>query len=85
MAESFEAEVREIVARCFPHLTEEGHSTAVEAFVGYIDLVNDVYDALQTDPERFAAAGELTATVSGANVEAGQVGATPQKQTPFHV
>lgn len=80
MAESFDTDVRKTIARCFPQLTQEELSTAVETFLGYIDIVNDVDDALQADPKRFAA---LTANVHRATVEAGQVEPTNQ-QFPLH-
>lgn len=84
MTESFELETRRTIAGCFPDLTEDELSAAVEAFLGYIDIVNDVYDLLdESEPNVIPA--ELTASDSQATVEEGQVEPINQKQSSPNV
>lgn len=73
MSETFNNEVREAIGRSFPHMTQEEVSHAAEAFVEYMDLVNEIFDTLHGDPARYATACALTADLPRASVEAGFV------------
>lgn len=68
-----EDDVRTVVARLRPELDAVALSIAVEAFISYIDFVNDVWDALELDADRLAVACGLTALASRATVESGSI------------
>jgi hypothetical protein len=54
-------------------LSEEELSSAVEVFLGYIDIVNNISDSLAADPHCSMVTATLTATPPGVTVEAGLV------------
>ena len=72
MADPFEMDVRAAIGGAFPGLAEEELISATEAFLAYIDLVNDICDGLANDPERSATATTLTARPQQGTVETGQ-------------
>jgi len=84
MAGPLETDARETIAHLIPQLTDEELSVAVEAFLAYVDFINDLYDALELAPERFAAACALTANPSRATVEMGRVEPTNQSITSLN-
>lgn len=83
MADSFEA-VRQEIARAIPQLKDEEMTVATDAFLGYIEIVDDVYDAVLEDPERSAAFAALTANLPRATFEKGQVEPINQEQSSPH-
>jgi hypothetical protein len=82
MADSFEGDVRNAIGRAYPQFSEEELSSAVEAFLGYIKVVNDIYDRLSDDPERSAAVASLTACLPQVTVEVGQGRASQPQIAP---
>lgn len=69
MADVFDTEVYETIARLMPELTSEQLPAAVEAFLAYINIVDDVHDRLEAAEE----ACELTTRETGSTVEVGHV------------
>lgn len=83
MADSFEKDVQDAIGRAHPHLSKEQLPFAVEAFLGYIDIVNDICDRLADDPERSIATVTLTDALLRGTVEMGQVEpTTPEYSSP---
>jgi hypothetical protein len=71
-ADSFETNLRDVISNAFPDLSQEELSAAIAAFLGYIDVVNDIHDGLVADPRRCIPV-TLTGSIQQGTVEAGQV------------
>lgn len=84
MTDSFTMDVRDAIRRALPELSEEELTSAVEAFLGYIDIVNDICDRLASDPERSIATATLTAGLPRVTVETGQVGPITAEPSPLN-
>lgn len=82
--DSFETNLHDAIRRIFPELPEDELSSAVDAFVGYIDVVNDIYDTLAGDPERSITAATLTAPNPQVTVEAGHAEPSNQLVPPLN-
>lgn len=83
MTDAFEKDVHDAINRAYPQLSKEELSSSVGTFLGYIDIVNEIYNGLSDDSERYAAAARLTASLSQVTVEPGQVEPTHQANPPF--
>jgi hypothetical protein len=73
MTDTFLDDVRDAISHSIHELTPEELTAAVETFLDYVGLIDDVYAALETEPDRLAKALRLTAVHRAGTVEVGRV------------
>lgn len=74
MGDTFESDVRKVIARTYSGLSAEALQLATEAFLGYVDIATAIYDGLENEPERLVKASALTTPVERATFDVGQAG-----------
>jgi hypothetical protein len=75
-------ELAEALKTAFPEYTPPEAAEAAKNLLAYADLVNDAYDLLLADPDRYAEFRALTESLRGATVEAGQLEPANTHQSP---
>jgi hypothetical protein len=73
MPDTYEENLRASLAKLYHEMTDDELSAAVTNIIAYLDHVNEMYDELRADPERYARLQALTASCDGGTVEAGRV------------